>query len=45
MKLMGWNKFYGFEPFEIVICYGETIQEKKKIYEEQGYYCWIEEIK
>lgn len=40
-KLMAWNRFYGFESFEVFIAYGETIEEKKKYYEDLGYKCWI----
>lgn len=42
MKLMAWNKCYGCMAFEVTICYGENIEEKKKEYEKNGYYCWIE---
>ena len=41
-KLMAWNGFYGFESFEVFIAYGETLEEKKKYYEDLGYKCWIE---
>ena len=43
-KLMAWNKFYGFESFEVFIAYGETLEEKKAYYESIGYKCWIEEV-
>ena len=42
-KLIGWNGFYGFMPFEICIAYGETLEEKKAYYESIGYKCWVEE--
>ena len=42
-KLMGWNGYYGFMPFEICIAYGETLEEKKAYYESIGYKCWVEE--
>lgn len=37
-----WNRCYGCLPFEVSICYGETLEEKKKYYENMGYYCWTE---
>lgn len=49
-KLMGWNGCYGCMMFEITVVYecGETIEEKKKYYEDLGYKCYImteEEVK
>lgn len=41
-RLIAWNRCYGCESFEVYIAYGETIEEKKKIYEKMGYCCWIE---
>lgn len=41
-KLMAWNGCYGCEAFEIYVAYGETIEEKKKYFEKQGYICWVE---
>lgn len=42
-KLIAWNRCYGCLPFEIFIAMGETIEEKKKYYEDMGYYCYIDE--
>lgn len=43
-KLIGWNGYYGFMPFEICIAYGETLEEKKAYYESIGYKCWVEDV-
>lgn len=48
LHLMAWNGFYGFRAYEVYIAPGESIEEKKKIKEEEDYKCWIlndEELK
>lgn len=40
-KLMGWNGCHGCMLFEICIAYGETLEEKKALYEGQGYRCYV----
>lgn len=44
--LVGWNRVYGCQPFEVNIPYNCKIEEVKECKEKEcpGYMYWIEEI-